>query len=278
MAAEELKPPERSQRQSIFAAALALPLVTGVVAAAMLLPWQPYVAAYAAVIGATAGAVVGVPALVWTLRRGRRKFADLLVSGAVGGAACGALWFVIGLSQGAGRAPLASLLPMLLALMMAPAFIGAAAGAILWLLAIDRQRSVSRRLTLAVIALAIACAPTFITFGALAARRASRADRPESLLRPARIEKSAYDWVVEAAPDGTPSIVRFSRPDRPGCALLVSSADAARQMQGASNPVRLDIAVFGSGADPQRFEVRQVGSIEDRALLSSATTVGCDPW
>jgi hypothetical protein len=278
MAAEELTSTEPPGQVSSAAAALALPLVTAVVAAAATLGWHPYVAVYAAVIAAVAASVVGVPVLVWTLRRGRRELAHSLASGALGGAGAGALWIVVVLARGGDQVPLPSLLPAVVGLVMAPALIGAAAGVILWFLVIDRQRSAARRWTMAVIALAIASAPSVIAFGAMRANRASRAGRTDSLTRPARMEKGTYDWVIETAPDGTPSIVRFSRHDRPGCALLISSADAARQMRGAFNPVRVDIAVVGSGADPQRFEIRQVGSIEDRALLSSAKTVGCDPW
>jgi hypothetical protein len=125
---------------------IALLPITATVAASVMIGTHPAAALIAALVGSICAAAAGVPAVYGALQRGRTKFVDLVVVGAVAGAAPAVLlWAVVMISRlffaDPSMPPVGSVRSVAgaAALVGVPALIGAIAGAVFWLTVLDRQ-------------------------------------------------------------------------------------------------------------------------------------------
>jgi len=261
-------------------AMLALPLVTAVVSAIAMWPLASYGALFAAGVGAVSAVVVGLPVLHWVVTGGRTRFWQLTVVGGLAGA-LPLLVLLIGTGFAARANNLSQMLaggPMrlvsgLATLEMVPVLIGAASGALVWLFVSLPGPRPTVRAVATVLILAGAALPASLISRRQRSSAPSRGPAPTA----GHMETAKYEWAI-ARPAGAEATTTLTRPDRPGCALVIHSDPTAQRIEGGPNPVQATIFLYANPLNGRLFRIVQVGFVVDEHFLSRVETTGCAPW
>ena len=100
----------------------------------------------------------------------------------------------------------------------------------------------------------------------------------QSAPRVARTVDTTLNLEVLPQPEGTPTIIRLMRADRPGCVLILRSDDIARKLDPRASTVTAEIVVYEMDGRRPLYELRRLGPITDTTDLSRADAAGCRPW
>ena len=154
----------------------------------------------------------------------------------------------------------------------------------------DAPRRTRRRLLVGAAVLVMAAASATVTW-IHERRMAERFPQPsygagrsgfirvnQSAPRVARTVDTTLNLEVLSQPEGTATIIRLTRQDRPGCVLILRSDDIARKLDPRASTITAEIVDYEMDGRRPLYEVRRLGPITDTTDLSRADAAGCRPW